>query len=239
MRRLGLIGLATAMSVGLPAVGQATTFTGTASIDTFYGCGSCSSPVGSVNVALGTGTLAGDLVFTVTLVNNYIFYSTGSSNNNSFVFDLQNTSGTVSISNISSTAPATWKSVNGPTLGDGIGTSWNYGVTLNDGTNGAGDNAHTLTFDVSETGGSLTLANIAQGKDKNNLALWFAADLGQTGSYDPNGGQGATGLFGASSLVTTTPLPGALALFFGPVLGAAGYLRMRRRRGHAGAAIAA
>ena len=218
---------ATGVVLWLCGAAQATTFTGEADFDTNYASSPGTNPIGDVTVTVGTGAQAGDLLFDVKLLNSYIFYATGASNGNTFVFDLDVAG--ASISNITSkNGTAAWSPVSSPSLGDGIGTNWDYGIACTTGSNCSSAATSEVTFVVSAAS-ALSLSDVIEGADKHSVALWFAADVGQGSN---------TGLVGAQTLVTTqlssTPLPGALALFGSVLFGGIGMSTWRKRRSNRG-----
>ena len=231
--RTGVAAVAIGASLGVFGAAPANAIT--YNLDVNYCSTSCNLAAGHVDVTEGTGVLAGDLVFAVTLfkISNVqtLFRNNSSA---SFTFDLQSAITGASIFNIAGNGPYTWTPVYGVTNTGAAPGPWTAGLTYdaNPGGNGGHKdvNGFALTFDVSADT-ALTLASLAQSTDNNGKKIWFSADVSQNGN---------TGFVGADITCDAnctsggpplaTPLPSALWLFGTVLAGGAGFGRWRQKQ---------
>ena len=224
-------GVFVALGIAAPSTSLATTvFSGAADLN-YAGPASpdqyCSDPcltstyttAGTVTVTVVSGVNS-YLHFDVDLADDFAFIETGS-HNTTFAFGLD-TSGALISSITTSPTSSGWSAQSNVGVGDGIGTTWSYGLIT------TSTNANDLQFDV-KASTNLTLENLIQTQDKHGFLLWFIADVsnpdgktgfvGATTTYDPENPNGG---------LSTVPLPAAFPLFAAGV-GAMGLIGWRRK----------
>jgi len=179
----------------------------------------CSGGTCTTVPSFGTVTVTGtstSLSYTFNITNGGDFHATGNSSGlDTLVADVGGTVTNVSFSNTSFNFVADTGTPNA----DGLGGPFTEGAFC---TNPASGGACGTTVTETFTGTGLFANFITTG----GLEIFAGADITcvfSGASTCPNNPTFNTGMVGA------TPLPGALALLFGPVLGA-GYLTSRRRR---------
>jgi hypothetical protein len=145
------------------------------------------------------------------------FLNTGA--HHTFTFNLSTTTGI--IANIVTDGALSFSQVSGTSFGDPPFGNFDYAIDCS-GTKGNSNCGNSLKFTVLNAGSLLP--------STGDSTIFFAADISSSAN-------GNTGVVGAT--LTTTPLPGAVAMF-GPVLGAGYFLtRQRKRRAADSAAVAA
>jgi hypothetical protein len=149
------------------------------------------------------------------------FAKTGAGGGQAVLWNLAGTPTLTDYTDVSSNQPIVLASTTAGSIGGPI--QFQYAVNCPTCGNGTSPPQllSPITFDISSTG--LSTASFT----KNGAGLFFAADI--------LGTNGNTGIVGAPTVTTPTPIPAALPLFAGG-LGVLGLLGWRRKRKAAAAA---